>query len=472
MSRWFGVLAIMAMACQACSGEAPQTPASPSGNAAALPGVSSGSQSARIIGNVSAGVAPAGIGSGAALTSPLGFASATVPPAPMAVQVVGTPISSPVGTGGGFTLDGVPPGPVQLRFFGSGVDASVAISPVNPGDAISVLVAVVGATATIESESRNAGGTVECEGRIESLDSAALTLKVAGRMVTTSDRTAIRDGSLVRSFADLAVGQRVHVKGTLAPDAVAADLITIQNTNVSLPVNVNGIVERLTGTATAFEFYVGSRKVRGDDKTEFYGDSGLLGFSALKAGARVEVKGELRDDYVYAVRLHVNDATSDEPPQDDSASVEGRLKSITGTGTALTLTITTAGGDVVVTTTGSTQVQRRGSVVPLTTLDVGQTIHAVGVRQSDKSIVARMLQIKDDEPGGRFAIEGSIGGLSGSCLTTVRFGVNGYTIVASSTTTYAPSGTGCSDLKNGMKVQVEGERQADGTVNATNITRK
>jgi hypothetical protein len=419
------------------------------------------------MGNVSSGSVPA-LAAGSSLTSPVGFASATV----AVVQVVGTPLSSPVGAGGGFTLEGVPPGPVQLRFVGSGVDASVSLSPVNAGDAVSVLVALAGATATIESESRNAGGTVECEGRIESLDPAARTLKVAGRTVTTSDRTVIRDGSLSKSFADLAIGQRVHVKGTLAPDAVAAESITIQNTDVSLPVNVNGVVERLTGTATSFEFYVGSRKVRGDDKTVFYGDSGLLGFSALKDGARVEVKGAQRDDYVYAVRLHVDDAAKTEPPQDDSASVEGRLKSIVTTGTALTLTITTSGGDVIVTTTSSTQVQRRGSVVPLTALAVGQTIHAVGARQADKSIVARMLQIKDDEPGGLFAIEGSVGGLSGSCATTVKFGVNGYTIAASSTTTYAPSGTTCSDLKNGMKVQVEGERQADGTVKATNITRK
>ena len=248
MSRWIGVLTFVALGCVACGGEAPQAPAGPSSTG--VP--SSATQGATIMGNVSAGRCPAAAGT--SLTSPVGFASATVPPAAMAAQVVGTPISSLVGTGGGFTLEGVPPGPVQLRFVGSGVDASVALSPVKPGDAVSVLVAVAGATATIESESRNAGGKVELEGRIESLDPAALTLMVAGRMVTTSDRTVIRDGSLSKAFADLAIGQRVHVKGTLGVDSIVADSILIQNTNVAIPVNVNGIVDQLSGTSESVRF--------------------------------------------------------------------------------------------------------------------------------------------------------------------------------------------------------------------------
>ena len=106
-----------------------------------------------------------------------------------------------------------------MRFVGSGVDASVALSPVQSGDVVSVLVGVAGATATVQSESRNAGGKVELEGRVESLPptQAAETLVVAGRTVkTTAGVTVIRDGNdVTKAFTDLAVGQRVHVKGTL-----------------------------------------------------------------------------------------------------------------------------------------------------------------------------------------------------------------------------------------------------------------
>jgi len=52
----------------------------------------------------------------------------------------------------------------------------------------------------------------------------------------------------------------------------------------------------------------------------------------------------------------------------------------------------------------------RGDVQTLADLVVGQTIHAVGTRLADGSIVARKLQIKDDEAEGAFAISGPMGG--------------------------------------------------------------
>jgi hypothetical protein len=461
MSRWIGVLALVALACAACGGETPQAPAGPSST-----GVSSATQSAKIVGNVSAG-------------QPLGA---------LAAQVAGTSISAPVGKEGGFSLDGVPAGAVQLRFVGSGVDASVGLSPVQAGDVVSVLVGVSGATATIQSESRNAGGKVELEGRIESLPPAqpAGTLIVAGRTVTTTAQTVIRDGNnATKVFEDLVIGLRVHVKGTLVTDpvsAISADSILIQNTNTWIPVNVNGIVEMLNDPAPTddftFRFRIGSRDIQGDDETKFYGDNDVpLTPDKLQNGQRVEVKGELRDGFVYAFRIHINGlGTTPEPPQDDSASVEGRLESISGAKPTLTLEIKASGVTTIVTTTTSTEVRRRGDVQTLDALAVGQTVHAVGTRMADKSIVAKMLQIKDDEPEGAFVVEGSLGGLKGTC-PAITFGVNGYTIKTDGDTEYFPDtpapGLTCTDFdKNGMKVGVEGKRQADGSVLATKVTKK
>jgi len=423
-------------------------------------------QSAKILGNVSAGQ----------------------PLAAMSAQVVGTSISSAVAAGGGFSLDNVPAGVVQLRFVGSGVDASVALNPVQAGDVVSVLVGVSGSTATIQSESRNAGGKVELEGRIESLPptQAEKTLIVAGRTVTTTAQTVIRDGNnATKAFGDLEIGQRVHVKGTLVTtptSAIEADSIVIQNTNTWIPVNVNGIVEVLNTTTPpegfTFVFQIGSRVIQGDVDTRFYGDNDVpLTLADLKNGQRVEVKGELRDNFVYAVRIHINGMTSPEPPQDDSASVEGRLESINGTKPNLTLVIKgKADGmtaETTVTTTTATVVRRRGDVQTLDALAVGQTVHAVGTRMADKSIVAQMLQIKDDEPDGAFVIEGSLGGLKGTC-PTISFGVNGYNVktTLADTKYYPEPSAKCEDLKSGSKVEVEGTRQADGTVLALKVTKK
>ena len=465
MSRWTIVLALVAIGCAACGGDAPQTPAGPSTSA---PGASSVTQGARILGNVSAGT----------------------PLAAMAAQVVGTPLSAPVNAVGGFSLEGVPEGQVQLRFVGSGVDASVALSPVRQGDVVSVLVGVAGATATIQSESRNAGGKVELEGRIESLPPTQPVdhLLVSGRLIgTIPGTTEIRLGSAKVEFGAFEIGQRVHIKGTLGTDKIVADSILIQNTNTWIPVNVNGTVESLDepplATDMEFSFQIGSRVIQGDDETEFYGDNDSHPtLSDLKDGQRVEVKGEQRDGFVYAVRIYINGLTRTEPPQDDSASVEGVVTDESDLTSDLpTLYLDSKFGEVKVTTTSATVVQRRGSVVDFKALAFGQTVHAVGTRMPNNSIEAKFLQIKDDATDGRFVIEGSLGGLKGTC-PAVSFGVNGYSVYTLGetpdptpevATVFLPDGLDtCKALKSGTKVAVEGKRQANGSVLATNVTRK
>lgn len=451
MTRWLGILAVTAIACAGCGGDSPAVPTSPTGGPAA-----SVSQGARILGNVTAGETLAA----------------------MTAQVVGTSVSSPVGAGGGFVLDGVPAGPVQMRFVGSGVDAAVALSPVQPGDVVSVLVGVSGATAMLQAESRNTGGKVELEGRVEALPTTAEpdTFVIGGRKVTASAATQVRDGNnTAKTLADLVVGLRVHVKGTLVTEptsAILADSIVIQNTNTWIPVNVNGILESLNEPPPTapytLNFKVGSRFIKGDLSTKIYGDNDApLTPLDLKNGQRVEVKGEQGDNFVYAVRIHINGLTTT-PPQDDSASVEGVVSALGGTAPAITMKI----GTTAVTTDAQTVVQRRGDVQTLAAIANGQIVHAVGVRQADGSLLARKLQIKDDAPDGPFAIEGSLGGLKGTC-PAITFGVNGFTVKTSDTTKYFPDpGTTCGDLKSGMKIEVEGTRQADGSVLAAKVTRK
>jgi len=96
------------------------------------------------------------------------------------------------------------------------------------------------------------------------------------------------------------------------------------------------------------------------------------------------------------------------------------------------------------------------------------TLHVEGVRQSNGSIVARMIQINDDAAGGAFEIEGSMGGLKGAC-PAVTFGVNGFSIFTDGSTVFTP---GCSTFKSGTKVSVKGVVQSDGSVKATSVTKQ
>lgn len=387
----------------------------------------------------------------------------------LVVTVVGTSISSGIDAAGRFTLSGVPAGDVQLKFSGAGVDAIVRVSQVLPAQTVTLAFNVEGTSVVVESETRSTTSEEEVEGRIESLPPTMPdgTLKVAGRTVKTQAGTRIELGGAAKVFADLLIGMRVHVTGTPQGGDVLASSIRIQNPQTWIPVQVNGVIDSLSGTSALFQFKIGSRLVKGDDLTVFFGSSSTGGFSLLKDNVRVEVKGQQRDGYVYAERIHVNGSGEDDEEDDDqdsSASIHGVLTAVAGSKPALTLTV----GGTTVRTSAGTEVQRRGDVQTLDALQLGQTLHVVGTRQPDGSLDARRIQISDDETGGEFEIEGSLGGLKGTC-PVLTFSVNGLAVATDAATIF--EGAGCTALKNGDKIKVNGAKRADGSVLATRVRR-
>jgi hypothetical protein len=447
----YRITALLFCAMAAACGKSPTGPSngtgSPSGSAAIISG--------SVLGAGSSSLTSAGIGH--ATTG-------------LTVTIVGTSVTATVDGAGRFTLEATNAGDLQLRFTGPGIDATIALADVRPSESISLVIAIAGSTATVETVTRTGAGEAELEGRVESLPPTmpAGTFRVAGKAVTTDASTRFEQGGATRALADLEVGMRVHVKGNATGDGVAATSVRIQNTNTGIPVNVNGVVDSLTGDATSFEFRIGSRVVKGDTSTQWFGDGEAPdSFASLEEGSRVEVKGEQRDGYIYAVRIHINDSDDDDTDdgQDESASIHGTLTALGGSAPAMTLTV---GGTTVATDAG-TEVKRRGDTQTLAALVVGQSLHVVGTRQADGSIVARMIQIDDDPPGGAFEIEGSAGGVQGTC-PALTFSVNGFDIRTGATTTF--TGGTCASMKSGTKVVVNGTRAADGQVNATRVAIK
>ena len=275
-------------------------------------------------------------------------------------------------------------------------------------------------------------------------------------------------------IGEVRTGDTVSV--TIAVNGSHAAVLDDSRNPSGAPTPINGIARNVTGTVEQFEFTIDGRRIRGDRVTEWYGHPNQTPARVFEElnNTRAEVKAWPRDGYWYAERLHVNldDEAEDEeedeeeddgPTQDSSASIEGTLTAISGTRPALVLTI----ANTTVRTDASTVVQRRGDTQDLSVLQLGMTIHVVGDRQANGSINARRLQIKDDEPGRTFEIQGSMGGLRGTC-PTVTFGVNGFNIATTAQTTFTPA---CGELKNGNRVTVRGVVQADGSVRATSVER-
>ena len=389
----------------------------------------------------------------------------------LVVTVAGTAIKSSIDAAGRFRLDGVPNGDLQLQFTGP-VTATIPVPQVQPSETITLVLSLSTTTVTLESQLRSGAGDEQVEGRIESLPPTmpAGSLKVAGRTVITDGSTIFRNGGGTAAFADLEIGFRVHVKGRTSGSNMVASSLEIQNTNATIPVNVNGVIDTLAGSAATFQFKVGSRIVKGDTFTIFFGDGNAARtFADLTDGDRVEVKGLQRDGYVYAERIHINgagddddDDDGDDDGQDSSASIHGRVNALAGTSPSLVLTV----GTTTVRTTSDTEVKRRGDVQTLAAIRLGQDVHVIGVRQPDGSLIARRIELNDDAPGGEVEIEGAAGGVAGTC-PTITFKINGFSIQTSATTVF--EGIACGAVKGGSKLTVKGTSGANGVIVATRV---
>lgn len=343
-------------------------PSSPTSPDAAI---TANSSSATLSGTVGSG---SGIGLGATT-----YGSTTG----ITISVVGSNETTTVDASGRFRLIITPSGNVQLKLSGPGVDTMTTVGSVTAGDTIEISIVVNGNTAEIEDADRASGESREIEGRVEAVPpvTAAGTFKVAGKTVTTTSSTIFRkDGNGTAVFADLAVGSRVHVKAAPSTGGViTATEVKIQNEQVQVPVELQGAISGFSGTAAAFMFDIGSRHVTGDSTTVFQGNSA---FANLKNGARVEVKGAMRNGSVFATRIHVEDE-DDDNEHGREAEVSGAVSGLGGACPAIGFTI----GSTRVTTSAATRFD-----LACATIANSARIEVKGTRAADGSIAATRIK--------------------------------------------------------------------------------
>ena len=242
----------------------------------------------------------------------------------MTVKVVGTSIVVAVDASGQFSLSGVPSGMVQLEFSSSGVDARLDLDDVAEHEEIHITVRVRGASAELDENTRTkVDNKVELEGRVTQI--SGQTLSVAGKEVLVPSGTPIRHGGTTVRFADIHVGDRVHVRGMKTAAGVTAIEIEWQTGHPGSPeppvppptaptppkdddpkddhpkddhpkdgqdVELKGQVAGLSGTCPTLHFAVGSSRVATSAKTEYRGTT----CATLANGDQVQVKATKQSD--------------------------------------------------------------------------------------------------------------------------------------------------------------------------------
>ncbi len=298
LSNRFAYAAIVAATAfiTACSGSnqtpTASEPASPTASPApaptpppASPGPTSGTGSATITGSL------AGVTSAASGMRPAATVTITV-------TITGTGISATVSPGGTFVLNGVPAGNVELRFVGAGVDDRAAIADVADDEQIHIVVNVSGSRAIVQvTDRQKPEHGRELEGLIASINLGARTLVVNGTTVSVPATAIIRHGDKPFTLAELKVGQRVHVKGTVTGSTVVASEVMLQNENPNPggddnEAEVEGAVSGLRGGCPTLNVTVHSTHVSTSAATEF--TKGTC--AQVTNGTNVEVKGTRQTD--------------------------------------------------------------------------------------------------------------------------------------------------------------------------------
>ena len=323
-----------------------------------------------------------------------------------------------------------------------------------------------------------------------SVPGAGLTVQVTGTALATTSGPAgefalagVPAGPIELHFTGQGVDAKTGVAPVTAGDTVAL-AITItgptaaigaeDRTSTSGQAQVEGTIERLSGTAAAFTFFVSTREVRGNDQTRFVDDSGgAQSFASLSNGRRVEVTGALTGAALVANTVHVSGSSGndDNPspgnPTGNEVRLTGRIGGMSGTAPALTLAV----GNRTVRTNAATVIRRSGNVVGFGALAVQQMVEVEGTSRADGTVDAAKITIEDDqapEAEAEVEVKGTISGLgsTGSC-PSLRFTVENRTIVTNAATSFER--VACNALRNGNRVEVKGKGEPNGQVTASRV---
>ena len=229
-------------------------------------------------------------------------------------------ITATVGSDGRFTLRGLPAGGFTLVFRQGATElGQIHFSEVSPNQEITITVAVGASSVTLVEQKRNGigHGDLEIEGLVQQVlcgVGALPACPTAGdsrflidghTVVARPGQTAIREGNVARTVADVTVGRQVHVKGTWLPlegatQPVLASEIKLQDDDdddafvcvAGAKAEVEGKISAKTATTlTVSQTGKGLFDCDVPTGTTIRKGSASYTFEQLQVGWRVHVKG-------------------------------------------------------------------------------------------------------------------------------------------------------------------------------------
>jgi Domain of unknown function (DUF5666) len=271
------------------------------------------------------------------------------------------------------------------------------------------------------------------------------SVHVNGVHFDTSNTKILKNGRPATQ-AELRVGQVVSVKGSVDDKTGqgAAESITQDN-------SVEGAIESIDLTAKTF--VVAGQTVKVDGNTSFDDSINPAGIDGLKVKTQVEVSGmTAADGTITATRIELRDAPSDE-------------LEVMGTVAALDTTAHTFKINDLAIDYSAARLENFGAA----SIQEGDLVEAQGnSKNSAGALVASKVELKTGEPSeASHEDRRELEGLVTRFASKADFDVADHKVTTNDQTVFK-NGT-ADDLKQDVRVEVEGQLDANGTVVASKI---
>lgn len=321
-------------------------------------------------------------------------------PAGVEVGVRGTGMTMVLAEDGLFSFAGVPAGAeLDFRRAADGIEASLHVD--QSSGYVVVELAKTTATASSKAKGSKRRGASKTRETVYEFEGTIVTAAPDSIVVFTSKKveqtiaiaadTIIRKGNQTVAPADLAEDMRVHVKARKADDVYTAAVIIVQQDGTGG--EDRPAVREYEGTvrsssATELVVFTSHREevtfAVNEDTVIRKGNTPIAPEDIL-IGTRVHVKATVAEDgtatatsvWVQNTRIEV--------------SIEGTVASV---GTS-SLVVTTAGGDVTVQVSSSTQIRKSGKKISLSAIETGDTVEVEGTKIDETTVQARKITVED-----------------------------------------------------------------------------